>query len=327
MGFNEKMTALADEVRTLSGTTEEKNLDALISDTTAANGEVETQTELIGRIISALEGKASGSGGVVLPTLNNPASATDILSGKEAIDGDGNKITGSIATKTSSNLTTSGATVTVPAGYYASNASKSVATATQATPSISIDANGKITASATQSAGYVSSGTKSGTKQMTTQAAKTITPSTSSQTAVAKNVYTTGAVTVAAIPSNYEDVGTETNAYTTKLASLETAVAALESELEGKASGGSGGGDSFMSITISTDGSYLVYYWNSESALCATNVSGTIDALCGLVFMIAAGDGIAASGEYISTTTSFIKAFRFLSNSGILTIATSGGGD
>lgn len=36
-----------------------------------------------------------------------------------------------------------------------------------------------------------------------------------------------------------EDVTNETNAYTTKLASLETAVAALESELAGKASGGS----------------------------------------------------------------------------------------
>lgn len=43
---------------------------------------------------------------------------------------------------------------------------------------------------------YVGSG-------VTKQAAKTITPSTSSQTAVAKNVYTTGAVTVAAIPSAY----------------------------------------------------------------------------------------------------------------------------
>lgn len=43
---------------------------------------------------------------------------------------------------------------------------------------------------------YVGSG-------VTKQAAKTITPSTSSQTAVAKNVYTTGAVTVAAIPSTY----------------------------------------------------------------------------------------------------------------------------
>jgi hypothetical protein len=74
---------------------------------------------------------------------------------------------------------------------------------------------------------------------LTTQAAKTVTPSTSSQTAVAKNVYTTGAVTVAAIPSKYEDVGTETSAYTSKIASLESAVTALETELANKASGGS----------------------------------------------------------------------------------------
>ena len=49
----------------------------------------------------------------------------------------------------SSDLTASGATVTVPAGYYASQATKSVGTATQATPSISVDSAGKITATAT----------------------------------------------------------------------------------------------------------------------------------------------------------------------------------
>lgn len=235
------LTALADEIRELSGTTTPKSLDAMTSDVDAANAEIAEQAELLNQIATALEGKASNPGGVVLPKLNNPASASDILSGKEAINGSGNKITGTIATKTSSNLTASGATITVPAGYYASNASKSVTTATQATPTVSIDANGKITASATQTAGYVTAGTKTGTKQMTTKAATTITPSTSSQTAVAKNVYTTGAITVAAIPSNYEDVATETSAYTTKLASLETAITALETELQGKASGGSGG--------------------------------------------------------------------------------------
>ena len=76
-------------------------------------------------------------------------------------------------------------------------------TATQAIPSISVNSSGLITASSTQSAGYVEAGTKSATKQLTVQAAKTITPSTSSQTAVASGVYTTGAITVAAIPSSY----------------------------------------------------------------------------------------------------------------------------
>ena len=93
----------------------------------------------------------------------------------------------------------------VASGVYTTGAVKVAAmpTATQATPSITVDSAGKITASATQSAGYVAAGTKSATKQLTVQAAKTITPSTSSQTAVSSGVYTTGDVTVAAIPSSY----------------------------------------------------------------------------------------------------------------------------
>lgn len=133
--------------------------------------------------------------GVQLPTLDNPGKASDALSGKEFIDGDGNKITGTIATKTASNLTASGATVTVPAGYYASQATKSVATATQATPSIEVSSAGLITAKATQSAGYVAAGTKSGTKQLTTQGAQTITPGTADKT-IASGRYLTGTQTI-----------------------------------------------------------------------------------------------------------------------------------
>ena len=69
-------------------------------------------------------------------------------------------------------------------------------TATQATPSISVSSAGVITASATQTAGYVIAGTKSATKQLNTQAAKMVTPGTSDQTAVSSGVYTTGAVKV-----------------------------------------------------------------------------------------------------------------------------------
>ena len=49
-----------------------------------------------------------------------------------------------------------------------------------------------------------------------------------------------------------EDVTAETTEYTTKLASLETAITALETELAGKASGGSGGGIC-PSLTITGD--------------------------------------------------------------------------
>jgi hypothetical protein len=264
---NIKLTALANSVRELSGTTSIKGIVEMTDDVTAANTEIAEQADLLTQIANALEGKAAGSGGTTLPTLTNPASESDILTGKEAIDGEGNVVTGTIETKTSSNLTVSGSTVTVPAGYYASQATKSVASGSAKTPattitknpSISVDANGKITASVsgtqnvtpTVSAGYVSSGTAgtitvsgSATKQLTTQAAKTITPSTNSQTAVTSGVYTTGAVTVGPIPSNYEDVGAETTEYTSLNAELEAVINSLPS------AGGSSGGGSVETCTV-----------------------------------------------------------------------------
>lgn len=111
-----------------------------------------------------------------------------------------------ITRRSGSDLSASGATVTVPAGYYASQATKSVSTTTHPNPTVSVNSStGLITASHTQTAGYVSAGTTTGTSQLSTQAATTITPTTSSQTAVAAGKYTLGAVTVAAIPSNYVD--------------------------------------------------------------------------------------------------------------------------
>ena len=150
-----------------------------------ANNEYLIQDTTIQEIVDKVKLKTGTTGGIAGSEIANKIDS--ILTPTD----------GTIPTKTSSDLTASGKTITVPAGYYASNASKSVSTATQATPSITVDSNGLITASATQNSGYVSAGTKSATVQLTTKAATTITPGTSSKTAVAKNVYTTGAITVA----------------------------------------------------------------------------------------------------------------------------------
>lgn len=65
-----------------------------------------------------------------------------------------------------------------------------------ATPTIDVSAGGLITATTEQEKGYVPGGTKSATQQLTTQGAKTVTPGTSNQTAVASGRYTTGDVVV-----------------------------------------------------------------------------------------------------------------------------------
>lgn len=163
MSVNSKMAALADEIRTLNGSTSKLGIDAMTTEVNRANTEVESQADLINQIVNALDGKA---GGVALPELSNPAGPHTILEGYQSIGEDGSVING-----------------TMPI-------------IDQASPTISVSSSGLITASITESSGYIEGNTTSSTQQLTTQAAKTITPSTSNQTAVAKGRYTTGAVTV-----------------------------------------------------------------------------------------------------------------------------------
>lgn len=130
----------------------------------------------------------------------------------------GTKYTGNIPSKTSSDLTASGATITVPAGHYASQATKSVASGSATAPatisgtsaSVSTGTN-TITLSKTVSvtpsvtAGYVSSGTAGNsavslTASVTTKAAATLQPGTSAVT-IASGTYLTGAQTIPAEPN------------------------------------------------------------------------------------------------------------------------------
>ena len=74
---------------------------------------------------------------------------------------------GDVTQRTSSDLTASGATVTAPAGYYASAASKSVSSGTAGTPtatkgSVSNHAI-SVTPSVTNTTGYITGSTKTGT--------------------------------------------------------------------------------------------------------------------------------------------------------------------
>lgn len=158
---------------------------------------------------------STGSGNAVFVDTSDATldSASNLPSGVTAY-ADGVKYTGTASENDSSDLTVSGATVTVPAGYYSSDASKSVASGSVTSPtsisgtSASVS-TGTNTLTLTKSvsvtprvttAGYVSSGTAgdssvSLTASVTTKAAATITPGTSNQT-IASGTYLTGTQTI-----------------------------------------------------------------------------------------------------------------------------------
>ena len=154
--------------------------------------------------------EGTGTAKFVDPSGSTLTSGSQMLSGVKALDAEGVEITGTIPSKSASDLTASGATVTVPAGNYATQATKSVATGSATAPasisgtSASVS-TGTNTLTLTKSvpvtpnvtAGYVASGTAgdssvSLTASVTTKAAATITPTTTDQT-IAADTYLTGA--------------------------------------------------------------------------------------------------------------------------------------
>lgn len=173
---------------------------------------------------------SSAQGVTWMDATPSTAAASDIASPKTAMLADGvvtqGTGSGGITPTGNINITQAGqtdvtnyATATVPSGALVSTLLASVA------PTISVDDDGLVSASgedyASESVVYQAGwlGTNSALvvyksayaqQQLPTQAATTITPSTTSQTAVAKGRWTTGAVTVAAMPSGTAGTPTAT---------------------------------------------------------------------------------------------------------------------
>lgn len=231
-------------------------------DVTVSKTQSVTPTVVPGYVTSGIAGNitVSGSGSTQLATQGattitptesvQTAVASDIYTtGAITVDAIPSNYVGSgVTQRDSTDLSSTGAVVNVPSGYYAnsetytmpSGSATTPATTITANPSISVSASGLITSTAsasqsvtpTVSAGYISSGTAgtvsvsgSKTQQLSTQGATTITPTESVQTAVASGKYTTGTVSVGAIPSNYVGSGVTQNDSTDLTASGATVTA------------------------------------------------------------------------------------------------------
>lgn len=89
MSVNSKMTALADEIRELSGTTEKIGLDDMTTHVANANTEIDDQTALLEQAIAALEGKTAV--GSPAPVLQNktvtPITSSQTVTPDNGYDG------------------------------------------------------------------------------------------------------------------------------------------------------------------------------------------------------------------------------------------------
>lgn len=161
------------------------------------------------------------NGDTLMDVTDDTVDAGKLLYGETATKNSGAKVTGNIASKSSSDLTASGATVTAPAGYYSSNASKSVDSMTLPTSASSTSTGTrKATISSSTSTQYINiptgynsanayyklsamptgtAGTPTATKGTVSNHSITVTPSVTNTTGYITGSTKTGtAVTVSA---------------------------------------------------------------------------------------------------------------------------------
>lgn len=213
-----------------------------------------------------------------------------------------NYVGSGITRRDSTDLSASGATVSVPSGYYENNASKAVASGTAGTPTATkgtVSSNSvSVTPSVTNTAGYISGGTKTGTAVTVTAAelvsgTKSITASGNTDVTnyATASVAAGSATPAASISATGATVSTGTNTLT-----LSKTVSNTPQVSAGYVSSGTAGNSSVsLTASINTRSSSDLtvsgatvtvpsgYYGSSASKSVASGTEGTPTASKGTV--------------------------------------------
>ena len=226
----------------------------VITDTTDTHGG--TIRTITGTVISGTKSiTANGTGidvtsyaavDVAVPQLDTSdanAAATDIRSGKSGYV-NGSKVNGSLTSRDSTSLSASGDTVTVPAGIYDTQVTKSVAAGTAGTPTATkgtvSNHSVSVTPSVTNTTGYITGSTKTGTA--VSVSASELVSGNKEITANGTNIDVANYSTVSvAVPSSGSSKNTQIVQGTTR--TNASSLTAIGSEL-----------------TVSKTGTYDIYY-------------------------------------------------------------------
>ena len=239
-------------------------------------------------------------------------------------------LTASVNTRSSSDLTASGATVTAPAGYYASQAIGSVLSGTAGTPSVTKtvdtgDASAEIVPTVTNSEGYILGGTKTGSTVYVT-ASELVSGNTQTAdepgnwdvTSLETLIIPTGTATApTSISGSSATVSTGTNTLTLSKTVSVTPRVTTEGWIS---SGTAGNSDVSLTASVTTQAAQTLYPSTSDQTITSGKyLTGTQTVKAVVV------SGLAANKVLSGTTVTVgdsVNASRITSVSGSVTFQT-----
>lgn len=184
---------------------------------------------------------------------------------------------------------------------------KAMIAAWQSDPKVEVYSDGLVSASVTQTAGYVDAGTVNGGLQLPTQSGMTVTPTTSDKLAVSSGKYTTGDITVKGDPNLVPE-------------NIVSGVS-IFGVLGCASAGGSGSGSGEMvSITLSEDRFVMDFattlYFSDGSELSEFSETGTYRVpKNSIIVLVSDHESIDVGGSFVqvancySDYTGTVKAF------------------